>query len=320
MRKQILEILRGYPHISGEEISRRLHISRAAVAKHVKALRLEGYHINAVTGKGYEFICAPDKLLPAEIAGHLPLDTPWRLQYIAETTSTNILLREMAEAGAPEYTALIAESQNAGQGRLDRSWHSPPGEAMFLSVLLRPKIPPQVAQTMTLTAACAVQETLADFDIYCFIKWPNDILSANGLKLCGIKTEMRADMDSVAWLITGIGLNINNALFPAELTETATSLRLITGKSMDRTAVTAAVLRHLAENYQLLVREGFAPIRDKWKHHASMLGKEVTVDNNGIKISGIALDLNEMGHLLIEQKDGQVITVTTGDVNIGIRD
>ena len=313
MRGQILNLLRHNQEISGEDIARKLGISRVAIAKHITALREAGYHIDATTGRGYNFISAPDILSAEEIGFYLAPNSPWRIHYYAETDSTNIQIRKLAEAGAPGFSVAVAEMQTAGQGRLNRTWHSTPGQSLFLSYLLRPNLPPQLAQTITLTSACAVVAALARFGFKCQIKWPNDVLGADNRKLCGIKSEMRADMDAVEWLLCGIGININIDSFPLPLSQTATSLQLLGGKPLKRAPIAAALLEEIERLYALLCNDGFAPIREIWLQHAVSLGQTVRVSNTREEYLAIARDLDADGYLLVE-RDGKLETLRGGDI------
>lgn len=314
MRGQILQTLRDGGEVSGQALSAQLGVSRAAVGKHIKALREEGYVINATPRRGYRFISAPDILSAAEIGCFLAKrEAGWQIHCYDELASTTAVLRGWAEQGAPHGTVLIAEQQTAGRGRLDRAWHSPPGSGLWMSYLLRPPITPQLAQTITLTSACAVALALAKFGFTARIKWPNDVLSKDGLKLVGIKSEMCADMDGVQWLVTGIGVNINTESFPPPLNQTATSLALLGGRQLPRAPIAAAILDEVYSLYHILLSEGFAPIREIWLKHAVSLGREIRVTDLREEYTALARDLDEHGYLIVE-RNGQLQTVASGDI------
>jgi len=314
MREQVLKMLRDEEEVSGEKLSKRLGVSRAAVAKHIKALREAGYDILAAPHRGYRFISAPDILSAAEIGCFLQEpQAGWLIHYYGELNSTTTVLRSRAEEGAPHGTVIIADKQTDARGRLNRSWHSPPGCGLWMSYLLRPPFSPQLAQTITLTSACAVALALERLGFRCGIKWPNDILSLTGLKLCGIKSDICADMDSVQWLVTGIGLNISTPSFPPPLEQKATSLYLLSGQKLARAPIAAAVLDELYRLYQTLLYQGFKPIREIWLKYAVSLGKQVRISDVCEEYSAVALDLDENGYLLVE-RDGQIQIVTSGDI------
>jgi len=316
MRDKILRVLRESGEISGEVLSRRLGISRAAIAKHIKALRGQGYEIAAAPRRGYRFLNAPDNLRPAEIACFLQEKAAgWIIHYYEELSSTTAVLRQMANEGAPHGAVLIAERQTAGEGRLDRSWFSPANSGLWMSFLLRPPISAQLAQTMTLLTACATALVLDKLGFASRIKWPNDVLSVNGQKLCGIKSEMCADLDGVRWLVTGLGLNINTTCFPPPLDSNATSLYLLGGRILPRAPIAAALLDELFRLYNTLLDQGFAPIRELWLNYAVSLGQRVRVSNTREEYYAIARGLDENGYLLVE-REGQLKTVTSGDITI----
>ena len=317
MREKILTMLRVGNEISGEAISKDLQISRAAVGKHIQVLRGMGYEISATPSRGYQLLSVPDILNETEIKAWLPADTPWRIENHDALISTNLRLRELAAENAPEFQIVIAEAQSGGQGRLGRSWFSPAAEGLLMSALFRPDIPPESARLMTLTAAVSIAKGLENIGIPVGIKWPNDILSKDGKKLCGIRCEMHADMDKVHWLIMGTGININNTSFPAELADTACSLWQITGKKYVRAEIAAAVLKHLFASYQLLLAGNFGKLQQEWLARAVGLGQQVCVNNSGNIESGIALDLDEDGYLLLKTTQG-IKKIIAGDMTINV--
>ena len=317
MRYEILTMLREEGEISGERISEKLNISRAAVSKHIRSLRQEGYVIDSLPGKGYRFISSPDILSPAEIYSHMSNQENWNIITLEEVDSTNIQLRKLADRGAPEFTVVIAEQQTAGKGRLGRPWFSPAGSGLWMSVLLRPQLSPQLAQLLTLTTAVSLEEAFRQLGMDVRIKWPNDILTPGRKKLCGVRSEMHVDMDRVEWLILGIGVNINPTAFPRELQDIAISLYQLKGEPIPRAKVAAAILGRLLANYRLLQQEGFTSLRTNWLNHALGIGETVAIDQNGVKEEGIALGLDEEGYLLLKQGD-QVKRVLAGDMVLSV--
>lgn len=309
MREKILAMLSDGEEISGEAISRALQISRAAVAKHINVLRNEGYYIEAAPRRGYRLLRAPDLLTQAEILRWLPQGSPWRIDTHHELETTMKEARRLAEAGADEYHVVIAEQQTAAVGRLGRPWYAPGGCGLWMTMLLRPPLPPAEAQLLTLTTAVAITEALRGLGFPAGIKWPNDLLSLEPAyprrKLCGIRTEMRADMDRVAWLIVGVGLNINNVSFPPALSEVACSLRQLNhGEPLRRGRVAAAILARMQENYRLLCASGFADIRRAWLALAVGLNEPVELRMSDSVTRGVAIGLDERGYLLLRPADG----------------
>ncbi|MDO4581462.1 MAG: biotin--[acetyl-CoA-carboxylase] ligase [Bacillota bacterium] len=313
MREQILAILREQRQISGEELSRRLGVSRVAVGKHIQALRKRGYVIEAAPRSGYRFIAAADILDQAEIGIHLNGAIPWRIEHYARLETTMREARSLALAGAPAFTVVTAEQQTAGQGRLQRQWQNSPGEDICMTLLLRPAFAPSIAQTLTLVAAVATAEAARGCGADIRIKWPNDVLAADGRKLAGIKCEMNADIDSVEWLLVGIGFNVNNTAFAPPIADIACSLRQLCGRPVERARVAAAILDSFGKKYQLLCEQGFAPLREQWLSYAAALGRPVRVSTLGGSLQGVALDIDADGCLLLQTADG-VLKITGGDM------
>lgn len=309
MRDKILSMLQEGQEISGEAISRALNISRAAVGKHIQVLREAGYQIAAAPRRGYRLISAPDLLNQIEIGRWLPPDSPWRIDDFPELDTTMREARRLAEEGAAEYRVVIAERQTAGIGRLGRPWYGPAGSGLWMALLFRPHMAPTEAQQLTLCNAVAIAETLTALGFPVGIKWPNDILSLHPdyphRKLCGIRTEMRADSDRVEWLISGIGVNINMTEFPPELQDIACSLRMLQqGRPLRRSQLAAALLQQIEQTYRQLSNSGFAELRQRWLAHAVGIGEQVSIHApNGME-RGIATGMDEAGYLLLLPEDG----------------
>ncbi len=314
MRHKIIKQLRLNSQISGQELADQLGISRAAIGKHINALRKEGYLIEALSGQGYCLLNSPDILSTAEISSYLPDNggLNWQISYQEQVDSTNRQLKMQAVDAAPQGLVLVAESQLLGEGRLSRSWYSPALGGLWFSLLLRPNFGPELAQTTTLMMACAIADTLSDLGFKVGIKWPNDIL-VNGRKLAGIKSEICADIDHVSWLVTGIGLNINISQFPPELADIAISLKLISGQNYQRAPILAKLLTRIDHYYQILQEQGFEPIRQVWLKYALYLGEQILISGANGKYPAIAIDLAADGQLIIND-NGQIKKIHGGDI------
>jgi len=288
-------------YISGEDLSRQLGVTRAAIWKQIQVLRDEGYRIEALPRLGYRLLAAPGLLLPAEIQDGLETSIlGTKVYHYRETDSTNRLARELGSQGAPEGTLVIAEVQKSGRGRLDRKWVSPSGGIWF-SLLLRPQLFPHQAQLLTLVAAvAAVEATEAVSGLVPGIKWPNDLLLA-GRKLAGILTEVSAEIDLVHYLVLGVGVNANILAdaFPEELRETATSLLLESGQQVDRAAWVRHFLQYFEKHYLSAVSSGFDALLASWRQYSVTLGREVTVYLPGRQVDGTAVDIDEHGALQV---------------------
>ena len=254
MKQKLLELLQSTEgFLSGQELSDHLNVSRTAVWKVMKSLEEEGYEIEAVRNKGYSLKKEPDILTKESCASRI--NTKWlgkNLMVYDVTDSTNTRLKLAGEQGAPNGSVAVANAQEAGKGRLGRHWETPKGSALAFSMLLRPQIQPENASMLTLVAALAVSRAIDEYaGIKTQIKWPNDIVY-QGKKLCGILTEMSADMDQIHYVIVGIGINVQMTDFPKEIQNTATSLKLVTGKTLLRNKLLAKVLEEFEVLYEFV--------------------------------------------------------------------
>ncbi|GBG57246.1 bifunctional ligase/repressor BirA [Sporomusaceae bacterium FL31] len=320
MRTRILNLLRqrSGEYLSGEEIARQLDVSRTAVWKHMQELKQEGYAIDAHSRRGYSLRQAPDLLLPAEIQAAVKTKILGRdIRYFTHIDSTNNEAKKIAAAGAAEGTIVVSESQNSGRGRLSRGWYSPEHSGIWLSVILRPAFSPQEAPKCTLLAAVAITRAIRGLcKVDCGIKWPNDILY-DGKKLVGILTEMSAEMDAINHIVIGMGINVNIAQqdFPVELQDIATSLSIILGQPISRIDLLCEILLQLEELYIQAIDTGFSGILNEWRKYSITIGQTVDVIGVNRKFTGIAVDIDEDGALLVETDNGRQ-KVIAGDVSI----
>lgn len=254
-------------------------------------------------------------LKAADIYAYLPADTPWDIKCFDLLDSTSTYLQHITEEeNAKGFTAVIADEQTAGRGRLGRPWHSPAGSGLWISLMFRPEFDSSRAPSITLMVAVAVAQALEDMGVKCGIKWPNDIFSPARRKLCGIRCEMHCDMESVDYVIVGIGINVYQEKFPAEISAIATSMHQVSGETAPRAEIAAAVLDAFEENYQLLCAEGFAPIRAKWLEYNCCVGRRLTVtDERQAPQTGLCCGIDEQGYLLLETAAG-VTRITGGDI------
>jgi BirA family biotin operon repressor/biotin-[acetyl-CoA-carboxylase] ligase len=299
-------------YVSGEQISNELGVSRAAVWKHIKALQDEGYTIDAVRRKGYRL--QSNGIRYEEIEPYL--QTEWlgrEFRYLPEVDSTNIAAKNWATEGAPNGAIVAADLQTSGRGRLGRAWSSPPGTGIWFSIVLRPLISPDRAPQITLTTAVGVAAALRELGYDAGIKWPNDIY-IGGRKVCGMLTEMHGSMESVEWVVPGIGINCLTKDFPPEIAETATSLALASDKPVIRAQVAAAIFNKLEQYYTVLYEQGFAEIRKEWLANNITLGKRVKITTLTETMFGEAIDMQEDGSLLVKKEGGDEFALVTGDV------
>ena len=315
---RILSLLRREPVVSGEALSATLGVSRAAVWKHVEALRAAGYVIEARRARGYALTGSPDRLLPAEIARHLTTERfGRRLECFETIDSTNVQAARLARDDAPEGTLVLAERQTHGRGRLGRTWVSPARVNLYASFVLRPRLSPADAPQLALAAAVAVARALAPLAPgRVAIKWPNDCL-LDGRKVAGILTEMDAEVDRIRAVVLGIGVNLNAPAraFPVDLRPTATSVLLATGTPVDRPRFAAGLCATLEAVYDRVVRDGFAVVAPEWESYSCLTGRRVTIDCSGRRSEGTVRGIDPTGRLVLDGTAGEE-RIMAGDVSI----
>jgi len=319
MTGNILKFLREKEYISGEVLAQKLGISRVAVWKQIQRLKDMGYEIIADQNLGYCLISRPDLLIPQEV--QIGLFTKYigkEIYYFPELKSTNIIAKEKAShraGGMDEGTLIIAERQSAGKGRLGREWFSPAG-GIWLSIILFPQLSPSYISRITLITAVAVIKAIKIYtQIESQIKWPNDIL-INEKKVCGILTEMSAELDIINWVVVGIGINVNidHRKFPEDIQENTISLKETSGKEVLRVKLVQTFLQEFEKYYEKLKRKEFPSILREWKLYSHTLGKKIRVDMGEKIITGEAIDINESGALILKKEDGELAEIISGTI------
>ncbi|HMK45943.1 MAG TPA: biotin--[acetyl-CoA-carboxylase] ligase [Methanocella sp.] len=308
-RDEILRLLREKKdYVSGEQMADSLGISRSAVWKQVQALMRDGYEIESHQNRGYRLAGIPDRLYPFEVKYGLQTSViGCKVVHFSSTSSTNIVARQMAERSIDEGAVVISETQTRGKGRQGRKWVTRPG-GIWLSLVLKPKIDPAHAASITLLAAVSVTKALRGLGLEAVIKWPNDVL-VNGKKICGILTEMSAETDAVNFVVLGIGINVNNDV-PLE---TATSAKTELGRQVDRLKLVQSLLEALDEDYAAFRENGFLPILWSWRRYSDTLGRSVEVTYQGETVRGMAQDVADDGSLIVKLQDGEIRKIVSGD-------
>ena len=323
-REDVLSLLRaGDQFLSGQELSRRLGLSRAAVWKAVDALRREGYEIEARTGLGYRLAAAPDALTEPEIRSYLgPTAVVGReLRCFEELDSTSNYAKALAQAGAPDGTAVTADSQTAGRGRMERSFQSPKGQGIYLSLLLRPPLPPDRLPPVTALAGvsvCAAVERVCG--VRPGLKWPNDPV-LEGKKLCGILTEvsLEAETGRLQSLVLGIGINVlqQPGDFSPEVREVATSLAQVLGRPVSRPRLAAALLEELERAYAALLAGDLSDYLAAYRRDCVNLGKQVQLlPFAGPRETALAVGVDGDFNLIVRDEQGRERTVRSGEVSV----
>jgi BirA family biotin operon repressor/biotin-[acetyl-CoA-carboxylase] ligase len=314
MQEKIIEALKkAQGYLSGEELSDHLKVSRSAVWKCIQELRTQDYDIIAVPHLGYKINACPDKLLPAEV--QFNLNTKILGKKILHYDSIGSTMDEafkLGSEGASEGTVVVSETQTKGRGRLGRSWASPKGKGIYLSVILRPDFAPNEIACLTLLCAVAVSEAIKNIcGITAYIKWPNDLL-VNYKKVAGILTELNAETDRIKFVVIGIGINVNT--LKSHLPEGSTSLYLAVHHTVARIELTQEVLRRIEKRYLELKTKGFNPTIEKWKELSFTLNKFVRVIDASGTTEGEAIGVDRDGGLLIRKNSGIVVKKMAGDV------
>ncbi|SPD73026.1 Biotin--acetyl-CoA-carboxylase ligase [uncultured Desulfobacterium sp.] len=304
--------------VSGELLSNEFSVSRAAIWKHVCKLRDDGCIIESSPKKGYLLNQDPDLIIPNEIRDGLStsLFGQREIEYFKVLGSTNTKAKELAEGGAAEGSLIIAESQTDGRGRRGRSWLSPAGEGIYATLILRPAMSPAGAPKITLMTAVAVADAIlsvAELDVQ--IKWPNDIM-VKGRKLAGILTEISTEMDSINYIVVGLGLNVNNPDFPEELANQATSILIETGRSPSRLCLLKAYLEQFEKYYRMFIQGHFKEIMKRWKELSEIIGREIMIDVVGESHLGKVVDIDDDGVLILQNGKGEIHRIFSGDVTV----
>ena len=319
MKEKVLKVLmqtEGY--VSGQSLCRELNVSRTAVWKCINQLKEEGYVIDAVTNKGYCLRQSPDVINAEAVKSRLHTKF-WGQEtvFFEETDSTNNVIKRMAEEGAAHGTLAIAEIQTAGRGRRGRQWASPKGNGIWMSFLLRPEILPQNASMLTLVTALAVRQAIFKVcQLPVLIKWPNDIV-IGGRRVCGMLTEMSAELEWVHYVVIGIGINVNMEEFPEEIRETATSLRMECERKINRSSLIAAFGEAFEEYYKQFMKTGdLSLLMEEYNQYLVNCGKKVKIIDPAGEYTGVSAGINAQGELLVTDEEGSLRTVRSGEVSV----
>lgn len=320
-RERVYELLRERPgeFHSGQELSRRLGISRAAVWKAIDSLRRDGYTIEARTGLGYRLTSVPDLLVEREVRRYLSPETACpELRCLEEIDSTNSYLKREALTGAPAGTVAVANSQSAGRGRLTRSFQSPAGKGVYLSALFRPQLPPSKLLGVTgMTAVAVARAVERAAGVRPGIKWTNDLV-LGGRKICGILTELALEGETrmTQSLVIGAGVNVSHTAedFGPQVAEMATSL-VQEGYAVSRPALAAAMIEELYRLADSLGRN-LSQWLEEYRRDCVTLGKTVRLLWTDRQVQAKAVDLDDQFGLVVRLEDGTQTTVRTGEVSV----
>ena len=316
---KVLEILeRSETPISGESVSNELGITRSAVWKHIKELRVMGYEIFSSQKEGYKLTRTSNKLLPYEI--HKKLKTQFigkKIRYLENTPSTIWVGKQMCsegDVGRMHGMVIIAEEQTGGIGRMGRAWASPSG-GIWITVVLKPRVPIDHVFMITMAGSIAVARAIRkEFDIGALIKWPNDIYIGNK-KVAGLLLELAAEADTVHYCLLGIGIDVNVTLsqFSPSLQKDITSISAEVGHEVDRASLLARILKEFESHYLLLESGEYETIIREWKSLSCTLENRVQIRTLKNSFEGEAIDIDEFGALIIRKDNGKIERVIAGD-------
>jgi BirA family biotin operon repressor/biotin-[acetyl-CoA-carboxylase] ligase len=282
----------------------------------IEKLRSLGVEIKGHPSSGYQLQKLPDILAPSVLRRQLgEIKFGHRIVHYLRIDSTNTRALRLAEKGAPHGTLVLAEEQTAGRGRFGRTWYSERASGIYCSLILRPPLPPAAAPILTLMAGLAAYSAISGVArMPVDIRWPNDLL-LNGKKVCGILTEMSAELDRIHAVVLGVGINVNHRDMPAELKSSATSLRVEGRKRYSRAQILVTLLQELEGHYRVLLEEGGAAIINAWSAASSFAkGKRVRVLTGSGEFVGTTDGLEPSGALRVRRDDGSIEPLVAGEV------
>lgn len=319
MKEEILRLLRSADgYISGQELCNRFGVSRTAVWKAINQLKEVGYEIEAQQNKGYRLMAAPDLMTEAEIKSLMHTD--WvakEVLYFDTIDSTNTKAQELAEKGYPSGTLVVADKQESGKGRRGRSWVSPSGTGIFMTLMIKPDINPNNASMLTLVAALAVAKAITSVTgEEALIKWPNDIV-VNGKKVCGILTEMNAQFDYINHIVVGIGINVHNESFPEEISQMASSLMIEAGgKRFHRAQIIAETMSYFEQYYDTFLKtQDLSALVREYDKLLVNRNKSVRVLDPKEPFDGKAMGITPKGELIVDTWESRKL-VSSGEVSV----
>lgn len=319
MKEEILRLLRSADgYISGQELCNRFGVSRTAVWKAINQLKEAGYEIEAQQNKGYRLMAAPDLMTEAEIKSLM--HTEWvarEVLYFDTIDSTNTKAQELAEKGYPSGTLVVADKQDSGKGRRGRSWVSPSGTGIFMTLMIKPDINPNNASMLTLVAALAVAKAITSVTgEEALIKWPNDIV-VNSKKVCGILTEMNAQFDYINHIVVGIGINVHNESFPEEISQMASSLMIEAGgKRFHRAQIIAETMSYFEQYYDTFLKtQDLSALVREYDKLLVNRNKSVRVLDPKEPFDGKAMGITPKGELIVDTWESRKL-VSSGEVSV----
>jgi len=316
---QVLRLLkeRKGRYVSGMSLASSLKLSRTSVWKHIQNLRSLGYGIISHPKEGYNLTEIPDLLIPEEIVPHLK--TAWlarSYQHYRQIGSTNDQALLLAAQGAEHGTVVVAEEQTKGRGRMQRSWFSPVGLGIYVSVILRSPLPVQEAPQSAMVAGLSLVKVLREsYGLQAAIKWPNDVL-VEGKKLVGILADMQSDQDFTRFMVIGMGINVNHkeSDLAGPFRYPTTSLAIELGIPVKRQDLLLSLIHRFEAEYDHYLQNGFSAVLPEYEGVSAILGKQLRIQSGKEDLSGKALGFTPEGALRLLKGDGKEEIIWVGDV------
>jgi BirA family biotin operon repressor/biotin-[acetyl-CoA-carboxylase] ligase len=305
-------------YTTGQQLSEICEVSRQSIHKHINSLKEEGYIISSIHRKGYKLI-EGDTINQASIDMLVSeYEFLSKGYFFDQINSTNTYLKLNAEV--LKSAIVVANEQTAGRGRLGRTWISAPSEGLWQSLLLRPIIKPTEAAMLTQVAGIAMLQAIEEVTkLEVEVKWPNDLM-INGKKVCGILTEMSAELGAIQHVIIGIGVNVNQQVFPDVIKQLATSLMIELGNEVDRYTLLCAFIKWFDKCYQQFESDvSLKSITKILNERSNLVGKEINVIVGEKSRVAIAKEINDYGELIVIENDGTEASLYYGEVSVRIR-
>ncbi|MFH4935001.1 biotin--[acetyl-CoA-carboxylase] ligase [Staphylococcus cohnii] len=288
-------------YISGQFIAERLAISRTAVKKVIDQLKQEGCEIESINHKGHRLIELPDKWYSGIVEPLIDEQKMFdHVEVIAQIDSTQLLAKQKL-VGNTDTFLILSDEQTKGKGRFNRPWDSSRGKGLWMSIVLRPKVPFEMITKFNLFMALGIRDTMQQFSKESVtIKWPNDIY-IDGKKACGFLTEMVANSDGIEAVICGIGINMNHLAedFQGELQLKATSLRIHANQKIHRYHFLEQLINQIERRYHQFLNQPFSTIRNEYIEASNIWNRTLKFTENAQQFQGEAIDIDEDGYLIV---------------------
>lgn len=318
-RSKLIELLAESEsqYISGQRLSEQLNISRSGVWKQMKELEKAGYEIEGKAKLGYRILSSPENV--NEFTLQWGLRTEWlgkKIVHLKETPSTQNIAHQLAQENTGHGTVVIADEQTAGKGRMNRRWESTKNKGIWMSIVLKPTIPPYLAPQLTLLTATVLADVLNKHThIKPHIKWPNDLL-INDKKVAGILTEMQAEQDQIQYVIIGMGININqDDMDLPDSSYGATSIKQETDQIWNIKDIVQLILEELEDRYLTYITQGFSNVKSKWESYGYKIGEKIYVKTRKEQWQGIFLGIAEDGALLVKPEAGDTKKLYSAEID-----